>query len=516
MKFFKAAKFLKRRRGGDVFARRPRPRILAFDPEAGRKTFPPRLWWSARHRIAARAGPATAPNRWNFPSSSVLTAHLGPIFLSGPSDHTPTSKLSRFCLARAQWSVIIPPVLSFSALLEGASARSECVLVTIGKLMKSINKAAIGFLSTCGICFSLHSQPVFESPELQLVAPQEVPLFGTFWLQGPNGLIAPLPFVPEGMSDSPVYEMSNGQFLIGQGLSAHSSMLRSSVTLPPPPGGGGLGTPPPPPPPDARRTYQKFALQTFTLLDTNIVWADASLSNACRLFPADTHTYPTLQIRRYGQNMVLIKANHFDYSLEDRNFALLVTDQVGAPVWRSVDLLRDSDSQDGWLVQGAVQSDQVTDPMFMLISNIVTDVPAFYRAIAYAGPIVALTGPAQYSVVGGIVQLHATISDLSGTVSSNQQITVTVNGLPARGAITANNTVSIDTRYAPAGAYQTIGLTFSSLPTVVTTHKARHSMYHRSTLELRVWLLILKIQCTLPIRETWSDQILAQITFSSA
>ena len=104
------------------------------------------------------------------------------------------------------------------------------------------------------------------------------------------------------------------------------------------PGGGGGGTNPPPAP-DLRRNAEKFARQTFSMIDTNAAAiADTNLYNACMSFPADTNMFSTLQIARYGANAVIVKANHFDYSAEtERDFALLVSDSVNDPVRKSID-----------------------------------------------------------------------------------------------------------------------------------------------------------------------------------
>jgi hypothetical protein len=72
--------------------------------------------------------------------------------------------------------------------------------------------------------------------------------------------------------------------------------------------------------------------------------------------------------------------------------ALLVCDKVETPTWKNIDLLGSFDAQDGWLIQGYIYPTAVTDPMFLLVTNIPPQVNAFFRAIPYSGPQVTLTG----------------------------------------------------------------------------------------------------------------------------
>jgi hypothetical protein len=198
------------------------------------------------------------------------------------------------------------------------------------------------------------------------------------------------------------------------------------------------------------RNAQKYAGQAFMLIDTNDAAAnDTNLYNACLSFGTDTGTNPILQIERYGTDGVIIKASHFDYSGEtDRDFAVLICDQVGTPVWKNVNLVG-PDAQDGWLIQGLVANWKVTEATFMLITNLNPAYNAFFRAIPYSGPLINLTGVQPSDVVSNVISITASISDLSGT--TNHQFAVTVNGLKARFTIASSNIVNLDTRYAPNG-----------------------------------------------------------------
>ncbi|HWX22436.1 MAG TPA: hypothetical protein VN578_21250 [Candidatus Binatia bacterium] len=254
------------------------------------------------------------------------------------------------------------------------------------------------------------------------------------------------------MPDAPIYALPNGQFLVDATQVTRSQASAASIPLP---GGGGNGGGNPPPPPPDIANYGKFMHQIFSIVDTNHAAAnDTNIYNACLSFPDDTNTAPALQIERYGTNAVLIKASHFDYSAEtDRDFALLICDKVETPTWKSIDLFgHSSDTQDGWLIQGLVSNWKVTDPMFLMVSNLNPSYSGFFRTIPYGGPQLALTGPAQYDTVSNTIAIQATVSDLSGT--TNQQLATTVYGAPARYTVTSNNVINIDTRYAPSGIQQ--------------------------------------------------------------
>ena len=284
----------------------------------------------------------------------------------------------------------------------------------------------------------------------------------------------------------PVYSLGRGCFLYDDSLVDYGSQLSfnraemdvasvisesavltsftMSVPFPGDEGGGGSQTNPPP---DLRRNFEKFMGHAFSLVDTNdAALNDTNLYNACLSFPDTTNAGPNLQIARYGANMVLLKANHFDYSGEtDRDFALLISDRVEAPIWKIVDLQGGSDSQDGWLVQGLVENWKVTDPMFLVISNAAADCNAFFCAIPYSGPQLEIAGVQPYDVVSNTITLQLDIRDLSG-VSSNF-MSVSVNGLATACTVISSNAVTFDSKYAPWGSADvsvTVGNQCASLP----------------------------------------------------
>jgi hypothetical protein len=200
---------------------------------------------------------------------------------------------------------------------------------------------------------------------------------------------------------------------------------------------------------DTRRNYTKFANQVFQVIDTNSAAANGTnLYHVCASIPNDTGTTPKLQIASYGTNAIVIKASHFSFSGESRDFALLVCDKVETPIWKSIDFAGVSDSQDGWLVQGTLPNWQVADPMFFMITNIAHDCNAFFRAIPYGGPQVSFNGvPQPNDMVSNTIALRAQILDLSGV--TNDQFQISVDGLPARYTFGASNTVNLETKYNP-------------------------------------------------------------------
>lgn len=308
--------------------------------------------------------------------------------------------------------------------------------------MKKITKAII-LAALVAIARSTNAQ--IDISGLELVPPDQVPATGTFWSATHDWPPVPVP----DDSSLPIYALGNGQYVYddSQPTSGKSAYSANSFDLPPePPGGDGGTNAPDPWLPDSARNSLKFAAQHFTLIDTNAAAQnDTNLYNFLLTFPDDTNTYPTLQIKLYGKNAAIIRANHFDYSNEDRNFALLVCDSPARPTWKNVSLSGASDSQDGWLIQGIVANWRVSDPMFIMVSNILSVREAVFRAIPYDGPIVTLSGPNDYDTVSNIITLQATISDLTGT--SNEQFSVQVNGLDAR-MTRSNNTFNVDTAYA--------------------------------------------------------------------
>lgn len=295
---------------------------------------------------------------------------------------------------------------------------------------------------------STFGKNVNQTAGLEQVASEDLPPVGTYWVMLPDGNMAPpMPIPP--LNDTPVYALPDGSFLVDEtGLSSAQNMAMSlSDSIPSPEDGGETLAPPPPPVPDTRRNYEKFQRQGFQVVDTNNAAVnDPNLYNACAAFPANIGSNPSLQLRPYGTNATLIKASHFDYSGETRDFALLITDDVSKPIWKTIDFSGTSDAQDGWLVQGLVPNGDVSDAMFFLITDINPTCNAFFTAIPYAGPQITLAGFAPNATVGGTIALTAQIRDLSGI--TNEQFEVTVDGDPARYTAT-NNTITLDTRYNP-------------------------------------------------------------------
>ena len=286
-----------------------------------------------------------------------------------------------------------------------------------------------------------------------------IPKNGTFWYaESPDGrLLPPYPCPPP--FDLPIYALGNGQFLVDNSgidypvvnasTTTTSAMTTSASSPPPLPGGGGGGGTPPPPP-DTRRNYAKFASDQFSVVDTNAAaTSNPSLYSACKNFPASTNLGPNLQIKTFGKCGVLIKANHFNYSGDTRDFALLVCDNVGTHIWKNIDLLHASDTNDGWLVQGTVPNWKVTDPMWLQVTNITTWAPVFFTAIPYGGPQVQLTGLTTNATVSNTITLHTSITDLSGV--TNEQFEVDVDGNRARTNYSNGTTITLDTHYNPSG-----------------------------------------------------------------
>jgi len=235
---------------------------------------------------------------------------------------------------------------------------------------------------------------------------------------------------------------------------------------------GAGGSPAGPQTPGPASGCPGFVGQVFSLLDTNNAAAnDPNLYSALLSFPQDTNTGPNLQIMLYQTNVILIAANHFDYSSDTRDFALVICDSVNIPLWKNIDMFAPPPAQDGWLIQGTVPNSSVTDPMYLEISNISLACEAFFRAIPYAGPQIQLSGPVQYDTVSNTVSLQVTIRDLSGVNQTNESLLAMVNGLPARYALGPSNLISLDTRYAPNG-YQEIEVAQSSMATVYDPNNA--------------------------------------------
>jgi len=220
------------------------------------------------------------------------------------------------------------------------------------------------------------------------------------------------------------------------------------------------------PPPDISN-YAKFVAQSFSLIDTNSV-TDTNLYNACAGF-SDTNTTPLLQIAQYEPGCLVIKASHFDYSSESRNFCVVVCDKLETPLYKNMDLFAPSNNvqNGGWLVQGSVPAWQVIDPMFLVVSNISTVYNAFFQAVPYNGPVVTFSGASPYDTVSNLVALQATVMDLSGV--TNENWTVNVDGAEARYTLGAGNTFTFDTKYNVDGL-DNIFLTVGNQARIVDTN----------------------------------------------
>ena len=249
----------------------------------------------------------------------------------------------------------------------------------------------------------------------------------------------------------PAWQIGPGSFLLDDaGVSTASPMRAMSIS-------GGLGSQPSfgsgggaspdnsqPPPPDISN-YAKFLAQSFSIIDTNVV-TDTNLLNACADF-TDTNTTPLLQIVQYSPGCLVIKASHFDYSSETRDFCLVVCDKVETPMFKNIDIYAPSNNIEngGWLVQASVPQWQVVDPMFLVVSNISMVYDAFFQVIPYGGPVVTLSGANPYDTVSNTIALQATVSDLSGV--TNESVTVNIDGAKARYSIGPSNTLTFDTKY---------------------------------------------------------------------
>jgi len=313
-------------------------------------------------------------------------------------------------------------------------------------------KARIQILIVTLIALALTARADWE-----LYGPISSPGLGTYWSLSRGTSYPPLPCVPLVFVDSPIYgvvERPGDYVYDDRDNPSHDTFTANSYSSaesePPPFPGDWSGDPIDRLPPDDRRALAKFAQQSFLLINTNLAASsDTNLYNACVTFPADTNTYPTLQIMPYQTNAVLIKANHFDYSAEtSRDFALIVSDNVAAPMWKNIDFAGASDAEDGWLVQGIVPRFVVNDPMFMMVTNLY-DRQAYFKAVPYDGPQVVLSGAQPYDTVSNTIVLHADISDLSGT--TNSIFSFLVNGLPVPYILGTSNNITLDTRYAING-----------------------------------------------------------------
>ena len=310
----------------------------------------------------------------------------------------------------------------------------------------------IGTIAAAAVLVAIAaSAQQFDTSGLQQVSRDQVPEFCTVWELRADGSAFPLPGLPLNNLDAPVYALPNGLFLLDATAiqpSAAKASARGMALQDESEEGGGDDLMSPPP---DLANYQKFNGQVFSVIDTNdAAMTDTALYNACLSFPVDTNTAPTLQIAHYGTCGIIIKANHFDYSSETtRDFALLVCDKVQTPTWKNIDLSGTSDSQDGWLIQGLVSKSEVTDPMYLMVTNLSMVYNSFFRTVPYSGPQIQLTGAQQNDTVAGTITLYAAISDLSG--ATNQQLTLLVNGVVPRYSLGPSNAIVMDTRYTPNG-----------------------------------------------------------------
>ena len=253
----------------------------------------------------------------------------------------------------------------------------------------------------------------------------------------------------------PVWQIGTDSFILDDaGVSSASSMRGMSTSLSSPLGFGtdGGATPADSPytPPDISN-YAKFMAQSFSVIDTNDAAAnDTNLYNACIGF-ADTNTTPLLQIAQYRPGCLVLKASHFDYSSESRDFCVVVCDKLETPLFKNMNLYAPSNNvqNGGWLVQGSVPAWQVTDPMYLVVSNISTVYNAFFRVIPYDGPVVAFSGANPYDTVSNSAALQATVTDLSGV--TNEGININIDGASARYSLGPNNTFTFETKYNPNG-----------------------------------------------------------------
>jgi len=324
-----------------------------------------------------------------------------------------------------------------------------------GLAQTSINATGVqSLLKMSDVQLNSFLEALDATPQLSADA---VPRFANFFsLAHPEW--PPLPDNPNGAS---VWQMSGPNFFLLDDVNvrynSHSHFMMQANDLSSPPGPGDFGTNDDygdsdySAPPDISN-YAKYMAQSFSVIDTNNAAAnDTNLYNACVAFGDDTNTVPVLQIAQYQPGCLLLKASHFDYSAETRDFCVVVCDKVETPLFKSIDIYAPSNNiqNGGWLVQGSVPAWQVTDPMYMVVSNISTVYNAFFRVIPYNGAQILLTGPNAYDVVSNTVALQATVTDLSGV--TNESFEVTVDGNTTRYGIGTNNTINIRTDYNPNG-----------------------------------------------------------------
>ena len=302
----------------------------------------------------------------------------------------------------------------------------------------------------------------------------------------PGGIAAPAPCPPLDLS-VPIYQMASQQFLVDEtggqvavnmrrsGLqtqttrstvataleaqantavnlitrvqtdAANEQMRAMGMNIPSFNDGG--GSPDTNTPPDISN-YIKYMAQSFSVIDTNVAASsDINLYNALLAFGEDTNTAPTLKLATYKPGCLILKASHFDYSSETRDFCLVVCDKVETPLFKTLDIQNPSNNiqNGGWLLQGSVPPGQVTDPMFLMVSNTSRLYNGFFRAIPYGGSEISINGYNTYDVVSGTINLQVDVTDLSGITNVNFKLDA--SGVPVRSSITGPDTISIDTRY---------------------------------------------------------------------
>jgi len=193
--------------------------------------------------------------------------------------------------------------------------------------------------------------------DLPQIAPAEVPRTGVFrslahpeWPPLPNNCGYPVWQVPDtdtyivddltSLTASPMMmglSSANSSFLPGIGVKGDGGTVAKRL-------------------PDISN-YAKFAAQSFSVIDTNdAALNDPGLYQACQAFGDDTGTQPLLQIAQYQPGCLVLKASHFDYSAESRDFCLVVCDRVDTPLFKQIDLYTPANNvqNGGWLVQGSL------------------------------------------------------------------------------------------------------------------------------------------------------------------
>jgi hypothetical protein len=296
------------------------------------------------------------------------------------------------------------------------------------------------------------------------ISPEAVPRSGNFYsLAHPEW-----PPFPSDIG-LPVWQIGPDSYLMDDLTTSGTMAMSSDTSFPPLPGGGtpedGTNGTAYTPPPDISN-YAKYTTQAFFILNTNDVAAnDTNLFNALIGFGDDTNTFPTLQISQYKPGILLIKASHFDYSSETRDFAIVVCDRIDTPLYKTFDLQNPSNNvqNGGWLLQGTVGQPIVTDPMFLMVSNISTAYNAFFRAIPYSGPQVTVAGYNTYDAVSNTISLQVDVTDLSGVTNAN--FSMDASGIPLRATFTGPDSVLIDTRYN-LNSYENLNFSTTTKPIV--------------------------------------------------